>query len=530
MLGIEGTAHTVSAGIVDGERVLSNVSSTYRPERGGIHPREASIHHFENVTRVVKEALSAASLTMNDIDLVAFSQGPGLGPCLRVVSTAARALALKYRLPLLGVNHPLGHIEIGRKLSGASDPVMLYVSGGNTQVIAHRYGRYRVFGETMDIGVGNLLDKVARDMGIPFPGGPEIERLARDGRKLLHLPYSVKGMDTSFSGMYTATLRHIRKGERREDIAFSIQETAFSMLVEVLERALYVLDKEEILLAGGVALNSRLREMVSSMARDAGVRAYMTDPKYCMDNGAMIAQAGLLMFTSGIRQRLEETGIQQRQRIDSVPAPWVAEVQGSGFSMVGAESRIEVLRFFSREAITKRRLPKGYREAGLDTALRRERTRNEASILLRLMENGLPVPVLYDVDMEALSLTMERLHAVTLREYLMAHEGSAVMEALGSLVARMHSLGVSHGDLTTNNVLVGAEGQVWLIDPSMGSLAAGAEDTATDVFLLYECLRSQHPEHQSLFSMFMEGYRKAGGDAQGVMRKIEEIEGRRRYV
>ncbi len=271
-------------------------------------------------------------------------------------------------------------------------------------------------------------------------------------------------MDTSFSGMYTATLRHIRKGgERREDIAFSIQETAFSMLVEVLERALYVLDKEEILLAGGVALNSRLREMVSSMARDAGVRAYMTDPKYCMDNGgAMIAQAGLLMFTSGIRQRLEETGIQQRQRIDSVPAPWVAEVQGSGFSMVGAESRIEVLRFFSREAITKRRLPKGgYREAGLDTALRRERTRNEASILLRLMENGLPVPVLYDVDMEALSLTMERLHAVTLREYLMAHEGSAVMEALGSLVARMHSLGVSHGgDLTTNNVLVGAEGQV----------------------------------------------------------------------
>ena len=154
--------------------------------------------------------------------------GPGLGPSLRVVATAARALSIKHSVPIIGVNHPMGHIEIGRFVSGAYDPVMLYVSGGNTQVIAHLEGRYRVFGETIDIGLGNMLDKFARDIGIPFPGGPVIEQLALSGEKLIDLPYSVKGMNTSFSGIYTAAKNALSKGAGKGDVCFSIQETAFA--------------------------------------------------------------------------------------------------------------------------------------------------------------------------------------------------------------------------------------------------------------------------------------------------------------
>ena len=209
--------------------------------------------------------MNESSLSIKDVDLIAFSMGPGLGPSLRVVATAARSLSIKYSIPIIGVNHPMGHIEIGRFVSGAYDPVMLYVSGGNTQVIAHMDGRYRVFGETIDIGLGNMLDKFARDIGIPFPGGPVIEKLALSGEKLIDLPYSVKGMNTSFSGIYTAAKNALSKGARKEDVCFSIQETAFAMLVEVTERALDYLGKKEILLAGGVAMNKRLRSMFKMM-------------------------------------------------------------------------------------------------------------------------------------------------------------------------------------------------------------------------------------------------------------------------
>ncbi|MGC8609079.1 MAG: KEOPS complex N(6)-L-threonylcarbamoyladenine synthase Kae1, partial [Thermoplasmata archaeon] len=253
VLGLEGTAHTISCGIVSEDRILSNVSSMYVPENGGIHPREAAEHHAEHVASVIRESLKMAGVSPTDLDVISFSMGPGLGPSLRVTATAARTLALKLKKPIIGVNHPLGHIEIGRRVTGAYDPIMLYVSGGNTQAIAHINGRYRVLGETLDIGIGNMLDKFARLSGINFPGGPKIEVMAEKGKNLLDLPYSVKGMDTSFSGILTAAKRYLETGYDINDICYSIQETAFSMLIEVIERAVYVSGKSEILLAGGVA-------------------------------------------------------------------------------------------------------------------------------------------------------------------------------------------------------------------------------------------------------------------------------------
>ena len=322
VLGIEGTAHTFSAGIFNGEEILSLSSRTFRPEKGGIHPREAADHHASVSGDVITETLENAGISPEDIGLVAFSQGPGLGPCLRVAATVARSISIYRGIPIIGVNHCIAHMEIGRFLTGARDPVMLYTSGGNTQVIALAGGRYRVFGETMDIGIGNMLDKFARESGIPFPGGPEIEKLASKGRKYIELPYSVRGMDVSFSGLLTAAL-NLRKSEKIEDIAFSMQETAFAMLTEVTERAMAHLEKDEVLLGGGVACNKRLREMVKVMAEERGAEFYAPECRYCVDNGAMIAVLGYRMYEAGYRMDIRDTAVRQRFRTDEVDVFWL---------------------------------------------------------------------------------------------------------------------------------------------------------------------------------------------------------------
>jgi N6-L-threonylcarbamoyladenine synthase/N6-L-threonylcarbamoyladenine synthase/protein kinase Bud32 len=160
-LGIEGTAHSIGAGIVEdcnGKcKVLSNLIKIYRPDEGeGIHPREAANHHASNIADLIKESVKKSQLDFSDIDLISFSKGPGLGPCLRTAATAARALSLTVDKPLIGVNHCVAHLEIGRgTLDDCIDPVLLYTSGANTQVIAFAEGRYRVFGETLDSGIGN---------------------------------------------------------------------------------------------------------------------------------------------------------------------------------------------------------------------------------------------------------------------------------------------------------------------------------------------------------------------------------------
>ncbi len=322
-LGIEGTAHTLGVGIVDSERkVLANVLDMYRPLEGGLHPREAANHHADVVPGLIVKALEEAGVTMKDIDVVSFSKGPGLGPCLRVAATAARSLSVSLKKPIVGVNHCVAHVEIGRATTGCHDPALLYASGGNTQIIAFADGKYRIFGETLDVGVGNMFDKLGRELGLGYYAGPTIEKLAKEGDKLLELPYSVKGMDISFSGIMTAAINLYKKGYRLEDIAFSVQETCFGMLAEVTERAMAHVGKDEVLLGGGVSQNSRLRGMIEEMARERGAKMFVPDRKLCVDNGAMIAWLGNLMYSSGVRMSIEDTTVEQRFRTDEVNVTW----------------------------------------------------------------------------------------------------------------------------------------------------------------------------------------------------------------
>jgi len=324
-LGIEGTAHTIGVGIVDGDcNVLANLTKMIDGSKGGIHPREAANHHAENIVPLMHRAIEQAGISYGDITLVSFSQGPGLGPCLRTAATAARALSLALKVDLVGVNHCVAHLEIGRKVTGCDDPTLMYASGGNTQVIAYSGGRYRVFGETLDIGIGNMIDKFGRSAGMPFPAGPHLERYAREGRELIDLPYSVKGMDVAFSGILTAALQLHKAGRRLEDLCYSLQETCFAMLVEVTERAMAHVEKEQVLLGGGVVQNKRLQEMVRIMAEERGARMYVPPGSLCVDNGAMIAWTGVVMHQAGITTNVEDSGVMQRFRTDEVDLPWMA--------------------------------------------------------------------------------------------------------------------------------------------------------------------------------------------------------------
>jgi N6-L-threonylcarbamoyladenine synthase/N6-L-threonylcarbamoyladenine synthase/protein kinase Bud32 len=326
-LGIEGTAHSIGIGIVKEEKenckVLSNLIKIYHPKQGGIHPREAANHHANYIADLIKESVKTADIDFSDVDLVSFSQGPGLGPCLRTAATAARALSLSLNKPLMGVNHCVAHLEIGRgTLNDCTDPVLLYTSGANTQVIAFAEGKYRVFGETLDIGIGNCLDKFGRSVGFDFPCGPKIEELSLKGKKYLELPYSIKGIDIAFSGLLTASEQYYKNGEKLEDICFSIQETTFAALTEVTERAMAHTEKNEVLLGGGVASNTRLRNMVKTMAKERDAYFFVPSKDLCIDNGAMIAWLGVLMFNSGVRMNINNSVINQRFRTDMVDVTW----------------------------------------------------------------------------------------------------------------------------------------------------------------------------------------------------------------
>jgi N6-L-threonylcarbamoyladenine synthase len=317
-LGIESTAHTFGIGIVDNKKIIANEKSVYIPKKGfGIIPKEAAQHHSENALNVLRKALENAGLKMDDLDLIAFSTGPGLPQCLRVGAVFARALALKYSKPLIPVNHCIAHIEIGKLMTEAKDPVVLYLSGGNTQVIAYTEGRYRVFGETQDIPIGNALDNLARGLNLEMPGGPAIENLAKNG-KYIELPYVVKGMDLSFAGLTTEAVKRFENGAKAEDISFSFQETCFAMLTEVTERAVAHTDKEEVLLVGGVAANKRLQEMLTIMTEERGAKFFVVPHEYSGDQGASIAWTGILAYQKGYETSVENSQIKQKWRIDEV--------------------------------------------------------------------------------------------------------------------------------------------------------------------------------------------------------------------
>ena len=331
-LGIESTAHTLSFGLVDSKGIpYPSCSDTVSPTEGGIHPREAADHHKEVASILLGKLLVQNELSMTDIGAVSYSQGPGLGPCLRVGAAIARGISSRLEVPLIGVNHCVAHIEIGRDQCGCTDPVLLYVSGGNTQVIARLEGRYRVLGETLDIGIGNMLDKFARTQGIPFPGGPVIEKLAAkwfednpnptmDG---LELPYAVRGMDLAFSGVMTAAQRLLESGKSLGAVCWSLQEHVFAACVEVAERAMAHTGKTELLLGGGVACNTRLRTMCELMAIERESISFAPPRMYCIDNGTMIAKLGFLELDNGRKTTYLQSAIDQYLRTDQTPITWV---------------------------------------------------------------------------------------------------------------------------------------------------------------------------------------------------------------
>ncbi len=297
------------------------------PEKGGLHPVLVREQHLKNFMSVINRALSEASISIRDIDLIAFSKSPGLGPILKIGAQVSRLLSQLLEIPVVAVNHCIAHIEIGRLMCEIEDPLTLYVSGGNTIVSAYESGRYQIFGETLDIPIGNLIDSFARDVGIPHPGGPKVEKLARDSTKYLSLPYVVKGMDLSFSGLYTATKRLVEsedygKKYNLSDVANSLQETAFAMLTEVTEIALAHTGKKEVLLTGGVAANKKLQKMIKYISKEHDARFEVVPLKYAGDNGAMIGWAGILRYKVTGGNLISDTKINPKERMDQITIPW----------------------------------------------------------------------------------------------------------------------------------------------------------------------------------------------------------------
>jgi N6-L-threonylcarbamoyladenine synthase len=344
-IGLEGSANKIGVGIISHPspgkpaQILSNVRHTFNAPPGeGFLPKDTAKHHRAWFVPLVKKAMAEAGITINDVDCICYTKGPGMGAPLQSVAVAARMLSLLWNKELVGVNHCVGHIEMGREITGADNPVVLYVSGGNTQVIAYAEQRYRIFGEALDIAVGNCLDRFARTLEIsndPAPGA-NIEILAREGKVLLDLPYAVKGMDCSFAGILSSIdilAAELKANPKQKDpltgevvttadLCFSLQETVFSMLVEITERAMAHVGSNQVLIVGGVGCNLRLQEMMGLMAADRGGSVFATDERFCIDNGIMIAQAGLLAYETGFRTPLEESTCTQRFRTDEMFIKW----------------------------------------------------------------------------------------------------------------------------------------------------------------------------------------------------------------
>ena len=320
-LGIESTAHTFSCAILEKNgkktKILSDVRSIYRPPDGeGIHPREASRHHVETSSNVLTESLQKAKTRIKDLDLVAYAAGPGLGPCLRVGAVVARSLASYYDIPIYPVNHAIGHIDLGKLLTGAHDPLVLLVSGGHTMILSFMKKQWRVFGETLDLTLGQLLDQFGRSIGFASPCGKEIEKLASMTTNYYPLPYSVKGNDVSFSGLLSATKAIISKG--KNDACYSLQETAFAMIAEAVERALAFTNKKELLVVGGVASNKRLSDMLQAICKRQKCKFFAIPPKFSGDCGSQIACTGLLDSSVKKGASLSDTFVRQSWRLDSV--------------------------------------------------------------------------------------------------------------------------------------------------------------------------------------------------------------------
>jgi len=517
VLGLEGTAWNLSAALF-GDDLVALHSAPYVPPKGGIHPREAAQHHAS----MMKEVVSRTLTDPEKIRAVAFSQGPGLGPALRTVATAARALSIALGVPLIGVNHCVAHIEIGRWATGFDDPIVLYASGANTQVLGFLGGRYRIFGETLDIGLGNALDKFARSHDLPHPGGPAIERLARQG-EYIELPYTVKGMDLAFSGLVSAARESTAP---LEDVCAGLQETAFAMSVEVTERALAHAGKDEVLLVGGVGANARLQEMLGVMCEDRGAMFAVPERMYLGDNGAMIAYTGKVMFEHGVTLPLEESQIRPGYRADEVAITWRTEPGDifaagphEGGIARGAEAVVEI----REEDVVKHRVSKRYRNLALDRRLITERTRAEARLIATARRAGVPTPVIRDITAD--TIVMERIRGDLLK-YVTTPENVGLA---GEAVGRLHGAGIVHGDLTTSNMIV-RDGQCVLIDFGLASTSPEVEARGVDLHVFFQTLASTTEDFDELKVAFIEGYAGAFPGADEILSREHEVELRGRYL
>jgi N6-L-threonylcarbamoyladenine synthase/protein kinase Bud32 len=557
VLGIEGTAWAASAAVFDAETDDVFIETdAYQPESGGIHPREAAEHMGDAIPQVVETALAHARDLADAVgepadepavDAVAFSQGPGLGPCLRVVGTAARALAGGLDVPLVGVNHMVAHLEIGRHQSGFDSPVCLNASGANAHLLGFHDGRYRVLGETMDTGVGNAIDKFTRHVGWSHPGGPKVERAAADG-DYCELPYVVKGMDFSFSGIMSAAKQAYDDGTPVEDVCRGLQETIFAMLTEVAERALSLTGTDELVLGGGVGQNARLREMLAEMCEARGADFYAPEPRFLRDNAGMIAVLGAKMLDAGQTVAIPDSAIDPNFRPDQVPVRWRAgepsvarALTDDGTALRGAEAVVE----FDGDAVVKRRLPKGYRHPDLDARLRRDRTVAEARLTSEARRHGVPTPVVRDVDVREATITFARVGDRDLARGLT----EARVRAVGTHLGRLHAAELVHGDPTTRNVRVTGAGagegepsddppdatasddpptdRVHLIDFGLGYHSGHVEDHAMDLHVFEQSVVGTATDPGPLLTAVEAGYAETGPAA--TLDRLREIEGRGRY-
>ncbi len=318
ILSVEGTAHTFGIAILKDNKILADVRDSYS-SKTGIIPVKAAEHHKNVANKLLNKALKKANLRLDEIDLIAYSRSPGLAPCLLIVKEFVERLVKKTDKPFLGVNHCVAHLASGKLFCNVKNPIFLNVSGANTQIISIEGNRARILGETLDIGLGNALDKFGRNIGLGFPAGNKIEKLAKNG-EYVELPYTVKGMDLSFSGIITDAVNKFNKGFKKEDLCFSLQEILFSMLTEVSERALAHTDKDEIVLIGGVAANKRLREMLEKMCLARNARFFSVPIKYSGDNAVNIAYLGFLESKYRKDKKIE---IDPFERTDQVNIEWL---------------------------------------------------------------------------------------------------------------------------------------------------------------------------------------------------------------
>ncbi|RJT02719.1 bifunctional N(6)-L-threonylcarbamoyladenine synthase/serine/threonine protein kinase [Halococcus sp. IIIV-5B] len=531
VLGIEGTAWAASAALFDPETDdVSIESDAYQPETGGIHPREAAEHMRTAIPAVVETVLDETG--EGGIDAVAFSQGPGLGPCLRIAGTAARALALSLDVPLVGVNHMLAHAEIGRHRSNFDSPICLNTSGANAHVLGFVGGRYRILGETMDTGIGNALDKFTRHLDWSHPGGPKVERAARAG-SYTDLPYVVTGMDFSFSGIMSAAKEAVDDGVPVEDVCFSLQETTFAMLTEVAERALALTGKTELVLGGGVGQNARLQAMLGEMCAARGAEFFAPEARFLQDNAGMIAVLGARMAEAGETIPVESSRIDSGFRPDQVAVTWrdpdPPRQSDPETDHQGAEAVVE----FEGDRVVKRRLPKSYRHPTLDDRLRRERVVEEARLTSAARRLGVPTPVVDDVDTHETRLALERVGDADLRDRLEVDAGAGTdrVRAVADHLARLHDSGIVHGDPTTRNVRVSGEtaddGRTYLIDFGLGYYTDAVEDHAMDCHVFEQSLSGTATEPDRLREAFEARYAERGD--REVLDRLREIEGRGRY-